>query len=83
MTKKEFKIGTVAKAETGDKQDYQYPKKKTKTVKGYSLSPINIEKLRRKAYWEAFKSESDLLDAILSKYFIESDYDPIPESPKV
>jgi hypothetical protein len=83
MSKLEFNIGAVPKAKSEEHVDYQYPKGKKKPTKCFTLTPLNAEKVKRMTHWNNFDSESELLNAILDKFFEDKDFMPIPPKNKI
>lgn len=49
-----------------------------KKVTAFSLSPGLIDKINRKSYWSRY-SKSEIVEAILSEYFKNKDYEPVPD----
>jgi hypothetical protein len=49
-----------------------------KVIASYSLNSVLVEKIERMSYWEHL-GKSALVEAILEKYFIDKDFDKIPQ----
>lgn len=81
MKKKPFdllnRLDDLPTLKTQEDKSYHYQESKKKVISSYSLNSILVDKIERMSYWEHF-SKSELVEAILERYFKDKDFDEIP-----